>query len=302
MYKMLAAAMAALTLIGPAVADEVTTEFQGRKLVAEATLAEGKTWADNAMLMVHGTLTHKDQETMVAMRELLKERGYNTLAVTLSLGLSDRRGDYDCAVPHTHRHVEALVDIGVWLTWLRENGATKVTLFGHSRGGAQVAWYVFERPKIDLVGPVVMLAPTTWDSAVEAKRYRERFGHGYEETLAQAQDMVKRMHGRDFLPQRVDFLNCPQAETTAFAFMEYYINDPRKDTPSMLPGVDRQALVVAAGNDQVEPDLVKKINARKFKHVELQIVEGADHMFLDDDHARQAADLIADFLKRQAAR
>lgn len=296
--RRLAMAMVTGLLIssGAALAEEVTTVHEGRRLVAEATLAPGKTWSDNAVLLVHGTMAHKDQETVRAMRELLKERGLNTLAINLSLGLSDRRGPYDCSVPHKHRHVEALLDIGVWLRYLQEAGAQRVALMGHSRGAAQVAWYMFEKPKVDLLGPAVLLAPMTWDKDREAQRYQQRFGHGYEETLKQAQDMVKMAHGPDFLPEPVDFLTCPKAKVTAFAFMDYYINDLRKDTPSILAGIARPVLVIAADGDDVVPDLISKVRARNLAHVELTVLEGADHFFRDLA-AEEAADAAAEFLK-----
>lgn len=291
----LIAATAALLFLRPALAEEVVYEYEGRKLVADATLAEGKTWADGAVLMLHGTMAHKDQETIKTVRELLNARGYNTLAMNLSLGVNERRGMRACDVPHGHYHRQALVEIGIWLTWLRDHGAQKVALFGHSRGGNQVAWYAFERPKVALVGPVVLLAPMTWDKDHEAERYKARFGHGYEETLEKSQEMVKWAHGGDRLPGEVDFLNCEKAAVSAQAFFEYYGNDQRKDTPSLLPGVDRPTLVIAGSADEMAPDLAAKVKARKLKHVDLRVVEGADHFFRDL-YAEEAADIIAEFL------
>lgn len=294
------AAMAALLAFGAAKADEVVFQYEGHRVVGEETVVPGKTWADNAVLMVHDTLQHKDHETIKTMSALLNQRGFNTLAINLSLGLDERRGPYDCGVPHRHRPVEGLLDIGVWLKYLEQKGAKKVVLFGHSRGAAQAVWYAFEKPKVNFYGPLVLLAPQTWDADREAARYKERYGHGYEATLKLSQDMVKMTHGPDLLPEPVDFLTCPKAQASAFAFMDYYINDPRKDTPSLLPGVDRRVLVVAAAKDEVSPDLLKKIEARKgkLKHVEVKVVDGADHAFLGKP-AEEAADAIADFLGRQ---
>ncbi len=292
-----AAALVAMVTFGSARAEEVVTEYEGFRLVADATLAEGKTWADGAVLMVHGTLAHKDQETIATMRRLLNERGHNTLALNLSLGVQERRGPFDCAIRQVHYHRQALLEIGVWLTWLQEQGAKKVALFGHSRGGNQVAWYAFEKPKVELVGPVVLLAPMTWDQKRAAEQYRARYGHGFEEALETAGAMVMRGNGHKMLEGRHDLLYCPQAEVSAQAFFEYYSNDLRKDTPSILPGVDRPVLVVAASEDEVVPELVDKVRARKLKHVELEVIDGAGHFFRDL-YAEDAADAIAKFLDR----
>lgn len=291
-------AVAATMIAGPAAAEEVIQEYEGRRFVAELTLAPGKTIADNMLLMVHGTLSHKDSELMVALREALRDRGINSLAINLSLGFNERRGPVDCTQPQVHYHREALLDIGVWLTWLRDKGARKVDMFGHSRGGNQAAWYVFERPKVEMVGKVVLLAPLTWDKDRDAAEYRERYGHGYEKTLEQAEEMIKYTRRREFLPEPVDFLYCPKAKVTAEAFFEYYSNDLRKDTPSILRGVDRKILVIMGSQDTVMPDLPGKLAAKaaKHPHVTTRMIDGADHFFRDlymDD----VADAIAGFLK-----
>lgn len=291
-----AAALAAAVIGGSAAAEEVTTEYEGRHFVAELTLASGKAVADNLLLVVHGTMSHKDSEIIVAFREAMKQRGINTLAINLSLGVDNRHGPLDCAVPQVHYQREALLDIGVWLTWARDHGAKKVDLFGHSRGANQVAWYAFERPQVPLVGKVALLAPMTWDKDREAARYRERYGHGYDDTLKTAEEMVKYTRKRDFLPEPVDFLTCPKARVNAEAFFEYYDDDQRKDTPSILRGVDRKVLVVMGSEDTYVPDLPAKLAGRKLPHVTTKTIQGADHFF-QDLAMDEVADTVAAFLK-----
>lgn len=291
-----AVVFAAGLICGTAAAEEVVTEYEGRHFVAELTQAPGKTVADNLLLVVHGTLSHKDSELIVAFREAMKQRGVNTLAINLSLGFDARRGPVDCTLPQVHYHREALLDIGVWLTWAVEHGAKKVDLFGHSRGGNQAAWYAFERPRVDLVGKVALLAPMTWDKDRESAEYRQRYGHGYDDTLKIAEEMVKYTRKREFLPEPVDFLYCPKAKVNAESFFEYYSDDQRKDTPSILRGVDRKVLIVMGTKDKVVPDLPAKLAGRKLPHVTVRTIDGADHFFRDlymDD----VADAVAEFLK-----
>lgn len=290
------AAMAAGLVCGSASADEVVTEYEGRRFVAELTLAPGKTVADNLLLMVHGTMSHKDSELMVALREALQQRGVNTLAINLSMGFNERRGPVDCSQPQVHYHREALLDIGVWLTWARDRGAKKVDLFGHSRGANQAAWYVFERPKVEMLGKVALLAPLTWDKNREAAQYRERYGHDYEDALKASEEMVKYTRKRDLLPEPVDFLYCEKARVSAEAFFEYYSDDLRKDTPSILRGVDRKILIVMGSEDKVVPDLPGKLTGRKLPHVTTKTIQGADHFFRDL-YVDDVADAVAEFLK-----
>lgn len=291
------AALALGLLAGVAAkAEEVTHVYQGRTLVAELTLAPGKTIKDGIILMVHGTLGHKDMELIKSLRELLQKRGHSSLAINLSLGQSDRRGMYDCALPHRHKHTEALTDIGVWLTWLNDQGVTAVTLMGHSRGANQVSWYTFER-SVPLVRSLVLLAPMTWTPDRDAAAYKERYGADLRTVLKPAEKMVAVGRGHEMLKD-VDFLNCPKATVAAGALVDYYIFDPRRDTPTLLPGIHRPILVVTGSEDTVFPDVVQELKEHDLPHVQVEVVKGADHFFRDL-HAEEVADLVAAFLAKQ---
>ena len=51
-------------------------------------------------------------ESLLNFQSLLNEKGYNTLAINLSLGLDNRHEMYDCQVPHRHRYSDAADEIG----------------------------------------------------------------------------------------------------------------------------------------------------------------------------------------------
>ena len=85
---------------------------KGITLNADLTLALGKTMADGVILITHGSLAHCDMETIATLQNLLKERGYNTLAINLSLGLEKPHGMYRCATTHRHRNDDAVNEIG----------------------------------------------------------------------------------------------------------------------------------------------------------------------------------------------
>src|SRR3546814_17638675 len=89
------------------------------------------------MVLVHGTLAHNRMEIMQMLQETLGERGISTLAVTLSMGVSDRRGMYDCAVQHRHSNALAAAEIGAWNHWAVKQGPAQVGLPAHARAGRQ---------------------------------------------------------------------------------------------------------------------------------------------------------------------
>ena len=83
-------------------AEEVKMSHDRLTLNANLNIAEGRTLADGVVLMVHGTLAHKDMEIMAMLQELLIERDISNLAINLSYAQDDRHGMNDCAGPLRH--------------------------------------------------------------------------------------------------------------------------------------------------------------------------------------------------------
>jgi pimeloyl-ACP methyl ester carboxylesterase len=274
-------------------AAEVTLRHKGMALNADFELAPGKTVADGVVLITHGGLAHRDMDSLTYLRSVFKEQGYSTLAINLSLGLDNRHGMYDCKVTHRHRNDDAADEIGVWVNWLKEQGVTNVTLLGHSRGGAQTALYAAERDDA-VVRAVVLMAPATRDNGDLG--YEQRYGEPLMPMLDKAQRLVNDGKG-DTVLEHANIMFCRDTSATANAFVSYYAPDPRLDTPSLLPRIDKPTLVVVAGDDEVVVGLEKKIaQLVDGKHVRMKIVETADHLFRDL-YSDDAVEAIDAFLK-----
>ncbi len=276
-------------------AGEVSLDHNGLTLTANLeTASEG--WKDApVLLMTHGTLAHNRMEIMDALQHAVKDRGYTSLAINLSLGLSERSGMYDCATPHTHRHTDALDEIGLWLAWLKEQGVTSVVLLGHSRGGNQTAWFGAERDDPAVRG-LVLVAPATWGQAYASEDYKKRYGKPLEAVLAQAEQAVEAGAGERML-QAVDFIYCAQTSATAEAFVSYYRPDERMDTPHLVARLDKPVLVVAGSEDNVVANLIEKMEPlAAAEQVELAVIDGADHFFRDL-YAEELADLVTEFVE-----
>jgi pimeloyl-ACP methyl ester carboxylesterase len=201
---------------------------------------------------------------------------------------------YECAVPHRHRHEDALDEIGAWLEWLKGKGVKKAVLLGHSRGGNQTAWYAAERDHA-LVTAVVLYAPATWDAAKEAQGYEKRYKKPLKPVLDKAEALVKAGKGATLL-EHTDFLYCPDTKVSAGSFASYYRNDTRRDTPTLLPKIKKPVLVVVAGNDEAVTDLPQKVPPHvDGKRVQMKVVDGADHFFRDL-YADDAVDATEAFL------
>lgn len=274
-------------------AEEIKQTHQGKMLNANLVMADGKSYSDEFVLLLHGTLTHNGRSLYTILQDNLAAEGVSSLSINLSLGLDDRHGEYDCATPHTHKHTDALDEIGVWLDWLQQQGADKVTIMGHSRGGNQIAWFAAEhdRPQIE---KVVLLAPATGEQQ-SPKDYQKKYGTPLSQVLDKAQKLVSQGKGSQMM-KGVDFIYCEDAQVTAEAFVDYYTQKPQFDTPTLLKSAKKPTLVIIASEDQVVPELPDRMaELGEVNKVQTLTIDGADHFFMDffnEDVARATAEFM----------
>lgn len=265
---------------GQARAEPVTTAHNGLTLLGEHVVAEDQKSSDNTVLLLHGTLAHHGMETIKNLQTILTERGINSLAVSLGFGLDNRSGMYDCAVPHRHLYEDAVTELGLWFGWLAAKGVKDVTLFGHSRGGAQVSLFAAGGGH-PLLKRLMLLAPATWNADKAVRGFEKSHGQPLMPLLAEAQVLSKSGKGGQYM-KGVGILYCPGADVTADSFRSYYEPNLHFDTPSLLPKIKLPVLVVAGEADTVVPDIAKKVAPMiDGKRLRLVTVEGADHFFLD---------------------
>lgn len=277
----------------PAAAADVTLIHKGLALNGKAVLADGKSWKEGAVLLVHGTLAHGGMSTIATLQTLLKDKGRSSLAINLSYNVGNRRGNYDCALPHTHRHQDAVDEIAAWIAWLKGQGAAHIVVLGHSRGGNQVTRYATER--IDpAVRAAVLLAPATWNSVAVARAYERRYNRSLARVIAAAQDLVKAGKGDALMPG-IGFLTCPDSTVSAATFLSYYVDDKKMDTPAMVGAIPVPVLVIAGSADTLVPDIPDKMKGRVHGAVTFKVIDGADHFFRDL-FAEDVVDAIAEFL------
>jgi len=293
MSGLLASSLAFAGLVN---AEEIKQTWQGKTLNANLEMADGKGYSDEFVLLLHGTLTHKGRSTYMALQQNLAEQGISSLSINLSFGLSDRDGEYDCAVPHTHKHTDALDEVGVWLDWLEKKGANKVTLMGHSRGGNQIAWFATERDRSSIAN-VVLWAPATGKQQSH-QDYEARYGKAVKPILDQANQQITAGKGKALMTG-IDFIYCEQAQVTAEAFVDYYTLKPQFDTPTLLKSAKKPTLVIIGSDDDVVADLPGAIEALgDLAKVKTVTIDGADHFFMDF-YNEDSATAVAEFLHQR---
>ena len=292
-YSFLALFFVTVSTASISQAKDVQLTHNGLVLNGRLEVAPSKTLEDGVILMLHGTLAHHAMETISGLQDVLTERDFSTLAISLGFGINDRRGMYDCTIPATHQYRDALTELGAWVKWLKQQGAKQITLFAHSRGGAQAALYMSENPD-PVVKHSVLLAPSTWDKDKASAGFKTTHNAELNERLQQARALSDSGKGM-IMMKGVGVLYCAGADVSAQSFLSYYQPDPRFDTPTLLPQISIPTLVIAGELDEVVKGLPKRIEPLINESLSLQVVEGAGHFFLDL-FGEDVADYMEEFL------
>jgi len=263
-----------------AIADEVELEFNGMTLNADLIIADGTHITDEIVIILHGTLGHKDMEIIETLQSVLEEIGRDSLAINLSLNIDDRHGFFDCEKPHSHRSDDAIDELNAWVAWLRKSGAKNISLLGHSLGANQAAKYVLSSQAS--IAKLVLLAPPASDARADKK--------SLEKLLS--------MSASDWLSD-IRFLHCESADVQVASYLSYRGDDARNDTVALLEDVKIPTLVISGSDDQVSKDLgLRMVDVVNESVSHLEIV-GADHFFRDL-YAYDVVDAVDAFLGEDA--
>lgn len=287
--RMLLLLVSALLLSVVTFAEPVQINRADLKLNGNLIAAEDK--QQTAFLILHGTWAHVAMELPATLQGLLEDEGYASLAPTLSLGVNDRQGFFNCKSPVAQGHEAAIHELHAWYLFLREQGYSNVVLIAHSRGGAQAALYQQRYPQ-DKLSALVLLAPMTWQQGVEAKAYHDKYGVNLNEQLVQAEQY--RQAGKAlFTPPGI--LYCENTAVSPHAFISYYSVKPEKNTPTLLADTAVQTVVYLGSEDPLSIEFAKQqgLLANK-KNITVVNISGAGHFFRD----LYADELIEDILPR----
>lgn len=283
-------------LISEVEAKQVSVPYQGLQLKANLEMAQGKKMSDGIIMIVHGGLAHSGMELIAYLQDQFKQRGYSTLAISLSLGISGRSGMYDCKTVHRHRHEDAVNEISAWSKWLGQQGVNRWVLLGHSRGAGQSALFA-SQVKDPQLKAVVLMSPQTKENG--GAGYEQRYKKPLKPALDKAQSLIKSAKG-DTVMEHVNIMFCTDVKATAASFVSYYGGGEGLDSPALLPAIKYPVLLTVAENDQVVVDLGSKVKPYiKGSSVQMELIAGSDH-FYRDLNADDAVDLIIPFLEENA--
>ncbi len=250
---------------------------------------------DGIVLMLHGTLAHGQMEVMDGVQRLLTEQGVNSLAVNLSYGIDRREGMFGCDQPIRHGLEDHFGELDAWLGWLSDAGYESVHLFGHSRGGNQMARYWSERSPA-AVQSLLLLAPSTFDPERAADNYARISTLALQVRLDQAEELL-RMGQPETLIEDARFLYCESLSVTPQAFLGYYRIESDHDTPTVINENGIPTLVMIGSEDDVVPELPARMAALGDSPMRTTVtIDGADHFFRDF-FADDVVEAMMDFLR-----
>ena len=261
-----------LLWVSQMLAAPVQLEYRGLMLNGNlATTGSGQ--SNFIFLIVHGTWAHHGMEIITSLQELLAESGQDSLAITLSLGIDDRKGFLQCKSPIKANHGNAAAEINRWVEYL-ESRSRQIVVVGHSRGGNQVALFNRAYPS-SAVTHLVLIAPMSWNAKQSARHYEEKFGVSLEQVLEQATAGGSRLI-------RADLLQCRDLEVMATSFVSYYGREPNRNTPELLQSADRPVLVFQGSEDVLAAGYrSQEALVESNSLVEGYWIDGADHFFRD---------------------
>ena len=251
-------------------ADEVKIQHKGLTLNGNLEVAGPK---DTIFLIVHGTWGHHGMEIISGLQGLLADYEQNSLAISLSLGVNDRKGFMGCEQPIIANHGDAASEIAAWVDYLKSQW-TQIVIVGHSRGGNQVSLFQQMYPS-SKVSHLVLIAPMTRQVDKEHDAYDKRFSVPLNTLL----DLAREESGGMI---NAGVINCEDIAVNAESFLSYYGEQPNRNTPELLNIINRPVLVFLGTEDSLS--LGYKSQSAIVEQnplVEEYWIEGADHFFRD---------------------
>jgi pimeloyl-ACP methyl ester carboxylesterase len=276
------AAWLVISLTGlTASAEIVLAKFGDVRLNGKLHLAPGKTLRDGVVLMVPSPLGHNGMEIIQTVQDLLNENEVNTLAITLSRGVDNRRGFVDCNEEHRPTAEDYFAEIDFWIEWLRKRGAGQVVLFAHSQAANYVTVYAARRTLPDITGLIILAPATRGYGEAAVKRYKIRYRVALSEVLARADQLIAAGKGAELMTE-TDFGLCPAASVTPNAFISRYRDIVSQDLPNLWSTSSKRILIIGGTADQIAPNVeIEATRASKSSNVKVIIIEDAGHYFRD---------------------
>ena len=308
----------------PVYAEKVQIEYKGLELVANLEVVPGESLEKKPIIVIsHATLLSSQSTVMRDLQQSLLNNGYNSLAITRSLGLNSRVGPFDCRLEQNHRHEDGVDEMRAWLTWLTQSRVEKIILMGFERGASQAGLYIYSqklfieretqkrrkrirnkkkrkkykfKPRQMPVSNLILFEPLHLSPESVYEKYLEQYRADLGPQLAQAQKYIEEGKGYTLIKGQT-FLTCPQAKVTASSFLNYYLPKKEHSIFFLLSNIKQPTLTFIYAGDRdfrrYEDIVSQQLLSRKGK---LSVVTLRDRQTIDTD---MIAKRVTEFLARE---
>jgi len=256
------------------------TTSDGLKHFGALYPARGDRPSTLGVVIVHGMTGSFIGEIESALPPLLSEGGYTTLVF-------NNRGTGLLGAA-TEKFTDCIADIRAALDLMEARGFSRVALFGHSKAGAKVAYYMAQTGDPRVVG-LSVLSPVTNIHDIP-RHFAHQFGkRNPEGWLERVQKLAARGKGNTLFADR----NWPYLMSAGTAAEHLSLQGDET-----LENLARLRLPILAACGSLELDwcqVVARLRQSPPAGYRVEVVEGADHVYTGREQA--LADLMMAWMK-----
>jgi len=219
------------------------------------------------IVLCHGFFRSKDGNTYVGLERILNEKGISTFRFDF-FGHGESGGKFEEVTTS-----EAVDDVLSAMKFLKESGYRKIGLMGSSFGGMAS---IMAASKVNDLYVLALKSPVSdYSSLIQAREDEHEVKEIKEKGFTYVTDLEGEKHK----------LN-----------IAFFIDAQKADGYEAAKKIKIPTLIVHGNKDDAVPIEQSKKTASLMENCRLEVIEGADHGYSNDEHFDEMLDLISKFI------
>jgi len=219
------------------------------------------------VILCHGFFRSKDGKTFVGLERILNEKGISTLRFDF-FGHGESEGKFEEVTTS-----EAVDDILGAIKFLKESGYGKIGLMGSSFGGMAS---IIAASKVNDLYVLALKSPVSdYSSLFQAHQNEQEFKEIKEKGFTYITDIEGEKRK----------LN-----------ISFFIDARKAKGYEAAKNIKISTLIVHGNKDDSVPIEQSKRTASLMENCRLEVIEGADHGYSNEEHFKEMLDLISEFI------
>ncbi len=219
------------------------------------------------IILCHGFFRSKDGKTYVGLEKILNERGISTLRFDF-FGHGESEGKFEEVTTS-----EAVDDVLNAIEFLKESGYVKIGLMGSSFGGMAS---IMAASKVNDLYVLALKSPVSdYSSLFQAHQNEQE---------------VKKIKEKGFT-----YLTDIEGKKRKLN-ISFFIDAQKTNAYQAAENIKIPALIVHGDKDDSVPVQQSQRTASLMGNCRLEVIEGADHGYSNEEHFQEMLDLISGFI------